>query len=167
MKNIVQKKRNTAAKKSGFTLLEILLVIGIIAVLAVVIMVALNPAKRFEDARNSRRFSDIQNILSATQQYMVDNNGTLPEGISDTETQIGLASTECASTIDSSAVCDVTTQGCVDLSTILAPYLKEMPVDPQNGDVDYTHYSVQVNSNNIVTVRACDSTDASISSVSR
>jgi prepilin-type N-terminal cleavage/methylation domain-containing protein len=37
-------------QKSGFTLVEILLVIGIIAVLATVVIVALDPAKRFQDS---------------------------------------------------------------------------------------------------------------------
>jgi prepilin-type N-terminal cleavage/methylation domain-containing protein len=156
--------------KKGFTLLEILLVIGIIATLAVIIIVALDPGKRFEDARNSRRLSDIQSILSAVQQYMVDNQGALPDGISETETQIGASNINCADTVTSSTVCHVTTQDCADLSsetTGLGHYLKTIPVDPQNGDADYTHYSVEVDANGIVTVRACDSTDESISAVSR
>jgi prepilin-type N-terminal cleavage/methylation domain-containing protein len=163
-------KKNIFSGKTGFTLLEILLVIGIIAVLAAVIVVSLDPARRFEEARNSRRLSDIQSILSAVQQYTVDNNGTLPDGISDVETQIGAANVNCATTISSSTVCNVTTQSCVDFSVVdtgLVRYLKSIPFDPLNGDADYTHYSVQVDANGIVTVRACDSTDASISAVSR
>lgn len=81
--------------KNGFTLIEILLVIGIIAVLATVVIVALNPAQRFADARNARRLSDIQSILSATQQYIVDNKGVLPPGLDSTEKQIGTDSSNC------------------------------------------------------------------------
>lgn len=152
------------ANKRGFTLIEILLVIGIIAVLATVVIVALDPAKRFEDARNSRRLSDIQSILSAVQQYIVDNKGSLPTRLDVAEKQISTSGSGCAI----SGECDVSGGGdCIDLSSELAKYLKSIPYDPQNGSNEATHYSVVADANNIVTVKACDSTDTSISSVSR
>ena len=150
--------------KKGFTLLEILLVIGIIATLAVVVIVSLNPAQRFEDAQNSRRLSDIQSILSATQQYIIDNKGEIPAGISATEKQISTNSSDCNIVTEA---CNVTGSGdCVDLTETLSNYLKEMPYDSNGGTSDTTHYSIQI-TNNIVTVRACDSTDPGIASVSR
>lgn len=151
-------------KQKGFTLIEILLVIGIIAVLATVVIVALNPAKRFADARDSRRLSDIQSILSAVQQYIVDNKGTLPSGLVTTEKQIGTAVTGCALTINN---CSANTSYCLDMSTDLAKYLKSLPYDPQNGSAATTRYSIVADANNIVTVRACDSTDTTIDEVSR
>src|SRR3990167_1245836 len=103
----------------GFTLIEILLVIGIIAVLATVVIVALDPVTRFADARNSRRLSDIQNILTAVQQYIVDNQGSLPSGLDTTQKQIGTASSGCALTAND---CSGSTGSCLDLSTALARY---------------------------------------------
>lgn len=150
-------------KKPGFTLIEILLVIGIIAVLATVVVVALDPAKRFADARNARRLSDIESILSAVQQYIVDNKGALPSGLDMTERQLGTASSGCAV----SGNCGVTVDACLDMSSDLAKYLKEVPYDPGNGTSSTTHYSIGANANNIVTVIACDSTDSTIASVSR
>jgi prepilin-type N-terminal cleavage/methylation domain-containing protein len=153
--------------KKGFTLLEILLVIGLIAALAVIVVVALNPAQRFNEARNSRRLSDIESILSAVQQYMVDNKGATPPGLSDYnggEIQIGSASGSCNISTD---VCSALMGNCLDLSSSLSRYLKNIPYDPQNGSVDMTHYTIQMNSDNIITIRACDSTDSTISSVSR
>ena len=152
------------SRKKGFTLIEILLVIGILATLALVVIVALDPAKRFEDARNSRRLSDIQSILSAVQQYMVDNKGALPGGVDGNEKQIGTASSGCELTY---ADCSANISYCLDMSSDLARYLKTLPFDPQTGSGEMTHYSIQVDSNGIVTVKACDSTDQSISSVSR
>ncbi len=151
-------------RHSGFTLIEILLVIGIIAVLATVVIVALDPVTRFEDARNSRRLSDIQNIQNAIQQYAVDNKGVFPPRLDTAEKQISTSSSGCAI----SGNCNVTGDSdCIDLSTELARYLKSIPYDPENGSTEAAHYSVAADANNIVTVTACDATDPTIASVSQ
>lgn len=147
----------------GFTLIEILLVIGIIAVLATVVIVALDPATRFKNARDARRLSDIQSILSAVQQYIVDNKGSLPTGLDSTEKQLGNDSGNC----EIGGLCSVGPGSCLDLSSDLSRYLKAMPYDPQNGTASTTHYSIQADANGIVTVIACDSEDETISTVSR
>jgi prepilin-type N-terminal cleavage/methylation domain-containing protein len=149
--------------KRAFTLIEILLAIGIIAVLATVVVVSLDPVSRFRDARDARRLSDIQSILSAVHQYVIDNQGAFPAGLDTTERQIGTASSGC----DIAGECSVSSGECVDLSSPLARYLKDIPYDPSNGSVDRSHYSISLNANNIVTVTACDSDDASIAEVSR
>jgi len=160
----VYSSRTLGKKKKGFTLIEILLVIGIIAVLATVVIVALNPAQRFADARDSRRLADIQSILSAVQQYIVDNQGSLPSGLETSEKQIGTDSSGCSIT---DGICSANLSYCLNLSTDLAPYLKTLPFDPGIGTEGATRYTIVVNANNIVTVKACDSTDESISTVSR
>lgn len=149
--------------RSGFTLIEILLAIGIIAVLATVVVVSLDPISRFRDARDARRLSDIQSILSAVHQYVIDNQGAFPSGLDTTERQIGTASSGCSI----SGECSVSTGSCVDLSSSLDRYLKDIPYDPSNGSAARSHYSISLNANNIVTVTACDSDDASIAEVSR
>jgi prepilin-type N-terminal cleavage/methylation domain-containing protein len=53
------------AKRQGFTLIEILVVIGLIAVLAAVVLIAVNPARQFAQARNSQRASNVSTILNA------------------------------------------------------------------------------------------------------
>ena len=152
-------------RTSGFTLLEILLVIGIIAVLATVVAVSLDPATRFQNAKDARRLSDIQSILSAIHQSIVDNRGALPAGIDTTEREIASSGSGCSIDTD---ICHVSGGGdCVDLSEPLAKYSKMMPYDPEEGSESHTRYSVQVKENNIVTVRACDSADEEIASVSR
>lgn len=60
---------------TGFTLVELLIVIAIIAVLAGVVIIAVNPSRQLADARNAQRFSDINSILNAFWQYAIDNNG--------------------------------------------------------------------------------------------
>lgn len=104
----------------GFTLIEILLVIGIISILASVIIVAINPARQFAQTRNTQRWSNVNTILNAVNQYMVDNNGSLPAGIP-TTTSTEICKTGAASCTD-----------LIDLSVLTngAIYITAMPVDP-------------------------------------
>ena len=71
--------------KKGFTLIELLIVIAIIAIIAGAVLVAMNPAKRIADANNGRRWEEVNSILNAIQQYVVDNTGSLPkcDGVTD------------------------------------------------------------------------------------
>lgn len=64
-------------KNKGFTLIEILVVIGIIAILAAVVLIAINPARQFASARDSQRTSNVNAILNALGQYIADNKGDL------------------------------------------------------------------------------------------
>ena len=137
--------------KKGFTLIELLVVIAIIAILSVVVFVALDPVTRFADARNARRYSDVNSILTAIHEYIVDNNGALPTGLS-----AGMAATHIG-----------TGSGNVDLSTPLAKYLKTIPQDPTNGTAADTGYTVAVDANNIVTVAAPNAENGATIQVSR
>lgn len=155
--------------KKGFTLIELLVVIAIIAVLAAVVFVALNPVKRFADARNSSRINDVNSVLTAIHEYVVDNSGALPTGLTTgmAETQLGTAAAGCTTTPQNNA-CG-TAASCVDLSAPLAKYLLTIPRDPSipAAPGDRLGYSVSVNANNIVTVRACNAENGVNIQVSR
>lgn len=154
----------------GFTLIELLLVVTIIAVLAVSVFVALNPAQRLKDTKNARRTADVDSILTAIHQYIIDNKGALPTGLTAgmSEAQLGTSASGCALTSATrNPSCNVTTAACLDLSTVLAAYISKMPIDPTGYDgnasstadasasATKTNYSVAVDSNGIVTVKAC------------
>lgn len=62
----------------GFTLIELLITIAIVGIIAVVAFVALDPARRFAEARNATRWTDVAAVLDAIKLYMVDQRGTPP-----------------------------------------------------------------------------------------
>ena len=68
--------------RKGFTLIELLVVIGILAILLAITLIAINPARQFGQANNTRRRSDVLQILNAIHQYVAENNGQLPAEIS-------------------------------------------------------------------------------------
>ena len=56
----------------GFTLIELIIVIGIIAVLGTVSVLSLNPAQLFAQARDTTRMSDLATLQTALNLYMAD-----------------------------------------------------------------------------------------------
>ena len=115
--------------QKGFTLIELLVVIGILAVLLAITLIAINPARQFSQANNTQRSSDVNAILNAVGQYMVDNNGDLTA----LNIPVGSAS---AQVIGSGG-------GQVDFCPNIVPtYIAELPVDPQTGSwTNCTNYN--------------------------
>src|ERR1035437_6215172 len=63
--------------KRAFTLIEVLVVIGIIAILAAVVLVAVNPSRQFKLARDSQRVSNVNALLNAVGQNIAEHKGQL------------------------------------------------------------------------------------------
>jgi len=138
----------------GFTLIELLLVIAVIVALAVTVFVALNPATRLAQARDARRTADVDAILTATQEYIVDHAGSLPPGVStSTDTMIGTCGTSVAT---STGGCSTAAAACFNASTTYASYFAGAPYDPLYGSATQTYYAIVASSTTgIVTVKAC------------
>jgi prepilin-type N-terminal cleavage/methylation domain-containing protein len=78
--------------KQGFTLLELLLVIAIIAILAGLIIFNLNPAQRLQDTNDSRVRSDVESIANAISLYVIDRGGVFASlNIATTQESLGPA----------------------------------------------------------------------------
>lgn len=138
--------------EKGFTLIELLVVIAIIAILATVVFVALDPATRFADARNSRRWNDVNSILTAVHECILDNAGIIAD------CSASLAVPTVAADIGSSGL---------NLATDLAPYLKSLPTDPNGGTATTTGYTLEIDDNGIVTIAAPGAENDMVISVSR
>lgn len=158
MKSYLSKLLRKPSK--GFTLIELLIVISIISALAIAVFVALNPGQRVQDANNARRAADANTILTAVHASIVDNDGTIPAGISTTEKQIGSAVTGCTIATGTCAV--AATADCINLASVIPAYLKSNPIDVVGGTADLTGYSIVIDGNNIVTVKACNAQGTTI-----
>lgn len=144
--------RNYKLQK-GFTLIELLVVIGILAVLLAITLIAINPARQFAQANDTKRNSDVKQILNAIGAWSADNRGNIP-------TQIPVGS--------SSAISNTGANICA----ILVPeYIPALPSDPDGSvntadtsDVEEaecagaynTDYFVTQDANGRITVSAPD-----------
>lgn len=95
MNHLTEKK--PIQNKTAFTLIELLLVIGIISILAFVIIMAINPQKQLAEMRNAKRESDTRTILDAVYQHSIDNKGLPLESITE---EWKIISTEDANNCD-------------------------------------------------------------------
>ena len=136
------------AKQRGFTLLELLIVMALIAILIGIVIAALNPARQFAIARNSTRYSHINTMMNAISANMAENNGvftcasagTVPA----TATLMGVGATE------------------YDIAPCLVTeYMSSMPFDPSAAGAQWTSetnyetgYTIVMDTSNRITINA-------------
>ena len=68
----------TARIKRGFTLIELLIVMAILGVLAVVVLLAINPAEQLARTRDTGRVSAVTQMGHAVQAYDTSHNAVYP-----------------------------------------------------------------------------------------
>ncbi len=111
-------KGNALSLSKGFTLIELLVVIGILAVLLAITLIAINPARQFSQANNTKRSSDVTAILNAIGQYAADNKGNL--------SALGTISTN---PLAPTAISDAGI-GDAFCTTLVTEYIAALPADP-------------------------------------
>jgi prepilin-type N-terminal cleavage/methylation domain-containing protein len=131
----------------GFTLIEILVVVALIAILTAITFIAINPAKNFADTRNAQRSSDVVQILNAITQYTSEQNNTLSSLIalkpSNTAIPTCNASTDPAVYVPLMAFIG-TSAGNVNLTGLVDAYIVGIPYDPSTGVSDGTNTAYKI-----------------------
>ncbi|MDD5013460.1 MAG: type II secretion system protein [Candidatus Pacebacteria bacterium] len=140
-------------QKKGFTLIEVLIVIGIITILSSAVIVSTNPAEHFARARNATRLSHMNSIATAIYSYAVDNDGNLPDCDSTVHESVPSGTTPLSSGSSSEDFDNKRgIEGCrlelVDGENKLeSVYMPELPVDPKDGE--YYRIASDLNGNRI------------------
>jgi prepilin-type N-terminal cleavage/methylation domain-containing protein len=145
-------------RRSGFTLLELLISIAVIGVMAAIVIAAINPRKQLANAEDATRLAHLDALLKAVNQFQIAER-RLPqvEGVE----AILLASNPASKEIcrhDSSNLlytsCDIA--GYRYLGELVPSYIAKLPIDPDHDPADTwgTDYHIWKDGDGRITVSA-------------
>lgn len=110
--------RRNDGVRSGFTLVELLVVVAILGILMVAVVLAINPVEMMKKGRDATRLSDMDTLRKALDLTVAD----------------GATLTATATAGDSSAVgATQAADGTGWLGFDISDYLSALPLDPRNG----------------------------------
>ncbi|MEI6327493.1 MAG: prepilin-type N-terminal cleavage/methylation domain-containing protein [Candidatus Roizmanbacteria bacterium] len=109
------------SRSRGYSLVEVLVVLGIIAILVTIILVATNPSRQFGLADDAKRKKDVSEVLGAVDRHLLDAKGTLPGNLA--EASVPRRITNSVASPTNVDLCFLVTEG----------YLPKLPRDPSLG----------------------------------
>jgi len=123
--------------KKGFTLLELLIVIGILAILSTTMVLVINPAELMKRARDSSRLSDLATLQSAIGYYLTNTTGTPSIGMSTTSYSHFSTTTACAGKDATAGTASTTVDGTgwipINFASLTSGSpIPSIPIDPSN-----------------------------------
>ncbi len=136
--------------------------VAAIAILAGIVILAINPGKQLADTRNAQRRSDVNTILNAIYQNTIDSSGTVPAAINQSATCDNTAANQICKT-------GGTCTGITDLAVLTTnqKYLTSMPFDPTASTANATGYFVVKSANGRITVCAPSAEQSATVTVTR
>jgi type II secretory pathway pseudopilin PulG len=117
------------SKNLGFTIVETVIVFGIISILSAILIVYMRPVEQQRKARDAVRLSDISTLDRTIVEYRLDKGG-YPDAIDTLRTSTTLPEGNVGPVA-------VAADGWIDVN--LASYLSKLPIDPVNDGT--FHYS--------------------------
>jgi prepilin-type N-terminal cleavage/methylation domain-containing protein len=136
--------------KKGFTLLEISLVIALLAIIAGILLVSIDPNQRLSQTRNLTRRSDVNNLYNALEYYNLRNRESVST-ITDTYREIcDTGSLTLDDELPSLNYCG----DRADLRALVPTYIESIPKDSRATEVGDTGYEVAKTTTNQVSVKA-------------
>ena len=137
--------------KKGFTLLELLIVIGILAILSTTIVLVINPAELLRKARDSQRISDLNTMKTAIAYYVTETSSPKIGSLSTSQTYSDVAGVNCGGVGTNPSATATTTQSTNGTGWIPVEFSKmtggspiaALPTDPnKSSDSTGAYYYV-------------------------
>ena len=152
-------------RKNGFTLIELIIVVAIIAILAGIVVIALNPLLRFRTTRDAARNADVNQFSEAIALNALDAGGFYVWAIRNVATGTDYMISSATTSTGCSYQCTnyiSSTGDCINLNGLIQDgHIGQLPVAPSASstkwDSIHTGYYFTKNSNNTITVGSCES----------
>lgn len=127
----------------GFSLLELLLAIGIVAIISGAIIVSYNSRQIFSQSETTSTEADKINLINAIDQYYFSHQ-TWPGGIDIQARMIGTAISGCDVFCQIDGQTQKTTPVCLNLKNILDNPNLNIPLEKTLGSAEKSFYAVRV-----------------------